>query len=88
MAKAKLPRRIHVNHDAPIPEGPRLPPNASVGQRWRFRRNLAIYVLNQNGFSQRLLADIFDLPRSSIGTILKQFAAYEPDARMVDRENA
>ena len=56
---------------------PPLPPNASVGKRWRFRRNLVIYVAHQKGLSQRLLADVFDLPRSTIAGIVKEFARYE-----------
>ena len=49
------------------------PANASVGKRWRFRRNLVIYVAHRQGLSQRLLADVFDLPRSRIGTIIQEF---------------
>ena len=56
---------------------PPLPTNASVGKRWRFRRNLVIYVAHQKGLSQRLLADVFDLPRSTIAGIVKEFAKYE-----------
>ena len=50
-----------------------LPLNVSVGRRWKFRRNLVIYVASQNGVSQRLLADVFDLPHSRIAAILKEF---------------
>ncbi|WP_435021250.1 hypothetical protein TA3x_002275 [Tundrisphaera sp. TA3] len=50
-----------------------LPVNASVGRRWKFRRNLVIYVASQQGISQRLLADVFDLPHSRIAAILKEF---------------
>jgi len=52
---------------------PTLPKNASVGRRWKFRRNLVIYIASQNGVSQRLLADVFDLPHSRIAGILKEF---------------
>lgn len=45
------------------------------GQRWRFRRNLAIYQLSTAGWSQRMLADVFDLPRSRIATIVKEVHA-------------
>ncbi len=45
---------------------------ASVGQRWKFRRNLVIYIANQHGASQRMLADVFDLPHSRIAAILKE----------------
>ena len=47
-------------------------PRASVGRRWKFRRNLVIYVANQHGVSQRMLADVFDLPHSRIAAILKE----------------
>jgi len=56
--------------------GPPLPPNASAGKRWRFQRNMAIYVLHRHGFPQRRLADIFDLPRSSIASIIKAASEY------------
>jgi hypothetical protein len=52
---------------------PALPENASVGRRWKFRRNLVIYIASQNGASQRLLADVFDLPHSRIAAIIKEF---------------
>lgn len=65
----------------PAPEAvrvPPLPPNAGAGRRWRFRRNLVIYLAHRrNGLSQRLLADVFDLPRSRIAAIVKEFAGYE-----------
>lgn len=51
-----------------------LPPNATPGQRWRFRRNLCIYLLHKRqGLSQRFLADVFDLPSSRIAAIVKEF---------------
>lgn len=44
----------------------------TVAQRWRRRRNLVIAaVYHTPGISQRLLADVFDLPRSRIQTILR-----------------
>jgi hypothetical protein len=60
--------------------GPPLPPNPTVGQRWRFRRNLVIYVANRQGLSQRLLADVFDLPRSRIAEIISEFRRYEQES--------
>ena len=55
-----------------------LPPEASPGRRWRFRRNLVIYLAHRrNGLSQRFLADVFDLPRSRIADIIKEFAVYD-----------
>ncbi|WZO98189.1 hypothetical protein EP7_005245 [Isosphaeraceae bacterium EP7] len=53
------------------------PEGASVGKRWRFRRNLVIYVAHRSGLSQRMLADVFDLPRSRIGAILEEMAKFE-----------
>jgi hypothetical protein len=50
-----------------------LPETASVGRRWKFRRNLIIYIASQHGASQRLLADVFDLPHSRIAAIVKEF---------------
>jgi hypothetical protein len=50
-----------------------LPPNATPGKKWRFRRDLVIYISNRSGVSQRLLADVFDLPRSRISAIIKGF---------------
>lgn len=55
------------------PTPPPLPPNASVGRRWRFRRDLVICVASRAGVSQRHLADVFDLPRSRVAAILKDF---------------
>jgi hypothetical protein len=49
------------------------PEHLTVGRRWRFRRNLVIYIASQNGVSQRLLADVFDLPHSRIAAIIKEF---------------
>lgn len=54
---------------------PALPEHASAGQRWRFRRNLVISLASRNGVSQRILADVFDLPRSRIASIIKEFQA-------------
>ena len=56
-----------------LPTAPPLPPNASLGRRWRFRRDLVIFVASRSGVSQRHLADVFDLPRSRIAAILKDF---------------
>lgn len=57
---------------------PPLAPNASAGKRWRFRRNLVIYVAHRQGLSQRLLADVFDLPRSRIAAILQEYGRFDP----------
>lgn len=58
---------------------PALPPNASPGKRWKFRRNAVIYLAYRGGFSQRVLADVFDLPRSRIAAIVKEFRALARD---------
>jgi hypothetical protein len=49
---------------------PPIPENSSPGRRWRFRRDMVIYHAHSGGFSQRVLADVFDLPRSRIGAII------------------
>jgi len=56
---------------------PALRAGATVGMRWRFRRNLVIYVAFKNGFSQRILSDVFDLPRSRIAAIIKEISVIE-----------
>ena len=58
----------------------------SVGQRWKFRRNLVIYIANQHGASQRMLADVFDLPHSRIAAILKELRTKygQPPGRLPD----
>ena len=61
----------------PVRSTPLLPPNASAGKRWRFRRNMVIFVAHRNGLSQRLLADVFDLPRSSVAEVIRTFGEYE-----------
>jgi hypothetical protein len=45
----------------------------SVGAEWRWWRNVAICKLIEGGMSQRRVAMIFDLPRSSIGTIWRRY---------------
>lgn len=59
---------------------------ASVGQRWKFRRNLVIYIANEHGASQRMLADVFDLPHSRIAAILKELRTKygQPPQRLLD----
>lgn len=49
-----------------------LPRDVSVGKVWRFRRNIVIFVAYREGIPQRVLADVFDLPRSRIATIIKE----------------
>jgi hypothetical protein len=47
-----------------------LGPAPTPGQRWRFKRDLAIYLAWRGGMSQRMLADVFDLPRSRVQEIV------------------
>ena len=68
---------VRRSDDAELASFPPLPPNASVGKRWKFRRNVVIYVAQRNGISQRVLADVFDLPRSRIASIIKEFAQFD-----------
>jgi hypothetical protein len=49
------------------------PAESSVGKRWKFRRDVVIYVAHRGGVSQRVLADVFDLPRSSVSKIISKF---------------
>ena len=58
-----------------------LGPNATPGQRWRFRRNLVIYLAYRNGVSQRFLAEVFDLPRSHISTIIRKTRNLDPSLK-------
>ncbi len=58
-----------------LPTPATLPPNASVGKRWRFRRDLVIYISSRNRVPQRWLAEVFDLPHSRIASIVKNFDA-------------
>jgi hypothetical protein len=42
----------------------------TVGQRGRIRRDMVIQIAASAGVSQRILAEVFDLPRSRIGVIV------------------
>ncbi len=66
--------------------GPPLSPNASPGKRWRFRRNLVIFVAHRQGLSQRLLAEVFDLPRSRIAEIIAEFRQFDREGPEKVRE--
>lgn len=78
MDRCRGPVRREGRGGAPPP----VPEAASPGRKWRFRRDLVIYLAHRrNGLSQRLLADVFDLPRSRIGAIVKGFERYDPDHR-------
>lgn len=47
----------------------------TVGQTWKRKRNFAIFELARRGWSHRLIAEVFDLPRSHVGTICREMAA-------------
>ena len=65
--------RSGVEGSAGLPAAGKAAKRVSVGRRWKLRRNLVIYIANQQGVSQRMLADVFDLPHSRIAAILKEF---------------
>jgi len=67
-----LSRRLMGRALEPPRSAPAGPSPLSPSKRWRFRRNLVIYIASQHGASQRLLADVFDLPHSRIGAIVKE----------------
>ena len=77
IAMMKIARRPRFDDESPLPSAPPLPANASAGKRWRFRRNLVIYLAHRQGLSQRFLSDVFDLPRSRIAEIIKELSVYE-----------
>ena len=81
---AKLVRLLHMRDDVEHSPRPKLPPDASVGKRWRFRRNTVILVAHLNGISQRTLAEVFDLPRSRVALIIKELSGpdFIPPARV------
>lgn len=56
-----------------LPPPPLIPPNVSAGKRRRLRRNLVICLAYRQGLSQRFLAEAFDLPRSRIAEIIREF---------------
>ena len=80
---------------APLPR-PMLPENASVSRRWKFRRNLVIFVASRNGVSQRLLADVFDRYYATVPVMTRDITdatifvdevhLYDPGNEIVARE--
>ncbi len=75
---AKLCRPSTIAEQAALPKLSPLPANATPGRRWRFRRDLVIYLAHRhNGLSHRFLADVFDLPRSRIAAIIRGFRKFE-----------
>lgn len=78
----KLRRPSTIAEPTALPKLAPLAANASPGRRWRFRRDLVIYLAHRhNGLSQRFLADVFDLPRSRIAAIIQGFQKYETTDR-------
>lgn len=71
-----IPAGDHIKQAAtdakPVPLYP--PRKMTPGQRWKWRRNMVIAAASRQGFSQRLLADVFDLPRSRVGEIIAEMA--------------
>lgn len=57
----------------PVPITPA--PGRTPGQRHRARRNVVIAIAHRAGCSQRMLADVFDLPRSRIWEIVAGIGA-------------
>jgi hypothetical protein len=53
-----------------MPAEPVLPPTANPKSRGRARRDLMIRLFHHHGFSQRVLASVFELPRSRIADIV------------------
>ncbi len=53
-----------------MPAEPVLPPTANPKSHGRARRDLMIRLFHHHGFSQRVLASVFELPRSRIAYIL------------------
>jgi hypothetical protein len=54
----------------PLPDSVLLRGTAHAKKRGRARRDLLICLAHQHGWSQRSLAEVFDLPRSWIATIV------------------
>jgi hypothetical protein len=64
---------------------PPIPVDATPLQRWRFRRNLVIYFLHKQGLTQRFIGDVFDMPHSTIGLVIREMAVFE--ASQSNRDN-
>jgi len=60
---------------------PPVPAEASAGQRWKYQRNMVIYFLHKQGLTQRFIGDVFDLPHSRIGMIIREMRAFEASQR-------
>ena len=46
-------------------------PGASLTELWRFQRDMVIFLAHSHGISQRILANVFDLPQSRISAIVR-----------------
>jgi hypothetical protein len=63
-------------------QGPRrLASNLTAGQAKRLRRDLVIQIAHDAGISQRVLAGVFDLPRSRIAAICARDLVAAADGR-------
>lgn len=67
---------------SPLPERAILRGAANAKKRGRARRDLMIRLAHQHGFSQRSLAEVFDLPRSWIARIVEAGRVDEPGVRV------
>jgi hypothetical protein len=74
---AKLPRHTPSRDTSPLPAPRPLARDAGPRERWRFRRNLVIYLAHRQGLSQSFIADAFALSRSLVRTIITNMASYE-----------
>lgn len=55
-------------------------PCRTLGQRHRFKRNVALYAAHKAGMTERDLADAFLLARSRIHRIITEMRALDPSA--------
>ena len=63
------------------------PRRLSPYRRWVLRRNLAIYALHRQGWSQRTLADVFLLARSRIHSAIKALKAEDRERKDRGKED-
>jgi len=74
---AKPGRFIYRDETAKVPASVPLSSEPTTLQRWRFRRNLLIYLAYREGFSQHVLADAFDLTQGRVRCIVLDLANQE-----------
>ena len=46
-------------------------------RRWKFRRDLVIYLAFRLGFSRKYLAEVFDLHRTRINLVIERLSIYD-----------